>query len=789
MAEEKISTILLRYSVDKNALNQAIASSKSLRTEMASVAQSAKSVDLATLKVGTTIRDSFGSQGSSRIKALNAPIETATKSMNTLKESVLGVQQEIKTLSSLKAADIVDPELGDVLGGSGKRNLSQTLKFIGREGRALPSQQIPGLGVGTDAISKIIGLMGSLSPVALGAGVAVAGFSLAIVALQANATKAKDAALADLDARQRALQLLSAGNKAEVQERIKALQEQKAANLQAVNDAASIQHQLQQGIYETYGIVGFGITQINAALGTGAGELSATAADLEAANKTFNETSTELAILEQGVNGLGDAAAAATLELARANNAIALDTARINAQIEASNLAANATEKQVQDRLDALARENEVLSANLPIMKANLDAATAGSDAFKAYESQVQSTEARMREISTTLMTLAGDTLAAAKANDLAAEAEKKRVDSIKAVESYNTDISRINEQAAQKEADLATKYADKLVDIAAKAVEDAEKLLTQLETKLADLATDVGRDLDKDTRKANFDALQDQIEFQRDEVAETKKHYQDIERIRRQARAAEFEQGLDRDFAGLARSRRATAEQINESNIQFNEDRQARLDAFAAKRADDQAEFAFERQERLLQYEQDVADARAQYIRERLQLADAKNKQLAQAKAAYDKELALAQSKYRAELTARDSAIRTELQMIAGGNNAKLQLEQQYYQQSINILKNALGSVGGSVSSGASSSSSFSGGSGGGSANGAGNVGGIGGIFGVGASSTKTQSNTALNFGGLNINFTVGDAAQSQVRAILPAIKSTVESALTDYHRAVYGK
>ncbi len=787
MAEEKISTILLRYSVDKNALNQAIASSKSLRTEMASVVQSAKSVDIATLKVGTTIRDSFGSQGSSRIKALNAPIETATKSMNTLKESVLGVQQEIKTLSSLKAADIVDPELGDVLGGSGKRNLSQTLKFIGREGRALPSQQIPGLGVGTDAISKIIGLMGSLSPVALGAGVAVAGFSLAIVALQANATKAKDAALADLDARQRALQLLSAGNKAEVQERIKALQEQKAANLQAVNDAASIQHQLQQGIYETYGIVGFGITQINAALGTGAGELSATAADLEAANKTFNETSTELAILEQGVNGLGDAAAAATLELARANNAIALDTARINAQIEASNLAANATEKQVQDRLDALTRENEVLSANLPIMKANLDAATAGSDAFKAYESQVQSTEARMREISTTLMTLAGDTLAAAKANDLAAEAEKKRVDSIKAVESYNTDISRINEQAAQKEADLATKYADKLVDIAAKAVEDAEKLLTQLETKLADLATDVGRDLDKDTRKANFDALQDQIEFQRDEVAETKKHYQDIERIRRQARAAEFEQGLDRDFAGLARSRRSTAEQINEQAIQFNENRQARLDEFAAKRADDAAEFAFERQERLLQYEQDVADARAQYIRERLQLADAKNKQLAQAKAAYDKELALAQSKYRAELTARDSAIRTELQMIAGGNNAKLQLEQQYYQQSINILKNALGSVGGSVSSGASNSSFLGGGSGGGSANGAGGVGNLGGIFGVGAGASRGTTNQNSMSLSVPIQITTGGSPE-QLRAIAPTVGRIIEEKLTAYHRAVYG-
>lgn len=788
MSQDGISTILLRYQEDIQSLRQASLGLSRLRGDMQFTAQMAKQVDLASVKAGDSIRDAFGSKTSASIKSLIGPTEDANKQMIRLKESVTGVQQEIKSLSSLKAADIVDPELGDVLGGSGKRNISQTLKFIGREGRALPSQQIPGLGVGTDAISKIIGLMGSLSPVALTTGLAIGGLAIAIKLLQDNATKAKEAALSDLDARQRALELLSAGNKIEVQERIKELQSQRDRNQKAANDAASIQHQLQQGIFETYGIVGFGITQINAALGTGAGELSATAADLEAANKKLGETNTELVILEQGVDALGDAAEKSALALARVNNAIAQDTARINAQIEAANLSASATEQQVQDRLDSLAREKEVLQANLPIMQARADAAEKDSEAQKAAQAQVDNTRQRLGDLDTTLLTLAGDTLQAAKANDIAAESERQRADMIKAVAKFEEERAKISEQRAQKEVDLATKLADKQVEIAAKAVEEAAKLLDNLNQELNSLSTDLGRDLAKDDRKAAFDAAQERQQFQQEEVNETERHFEDIARIRRAALANEFELGLDRDFAGLARSRRATAEQITESNIQFNEDRKARLASFAIKQQDDQAEFAFERNERLIKFDQDVQDARAQYIRERLQLADAKNKQLAAANAAYQKDLALLNSKYRAELSARDQAIRAELQQIQGGNAARLQLDAQYYQQAINILKSAVNSIGGSVSGGASSGSALSSGTGGVSTSGNASTGNLGGIFGAAASRTSTPTRGGLNFGGLAISITTG-ASPQQVAAIVPAIRKEVDNAITTYHRQIYGR
>lgn len=804
MAQDGISTVLLRYEIDRQSLNQASLASIRIRSDLQFIAQQAKQVDLATHKVGDSIRDAFGSKSSSTIKSLVGPTEDATKQMNRLKESVTGVQQEIKKLSSIKAADIVDPELGDVVGGGGGggiRGAQATFRRLGAQGRSLPSIQIPGAGIGTDALSNILRLAGSVPPIFLAGAAAVAVMGAGVVALNVILGDSK----AQLDAATKANTtyydlIRNKTTSGELQEQITTLAESLAVDMAELD---SINKAFDSGFKSVENIVGNSQAKALFALGQISNADDVLTARADELRKTTGENSVSLGVLmdaqDSAVIAANDLAAAtiaakkAEEELAavRASNSVRLDQVRIQSQIEATNLAANGTEKQVQDRLEALAREKAVLQANLPIMQANLATTTEGTKAYEAYKNQLDSTTLRLAELDTTMLTLAGDTLQAVKANDLAAEAEKKRIDSIAAVTKYNADITKINEDEAAKQADLAQKYADKQVDIAAKAVEDAQRLLENLEQKLAGLATDVNRDLDKDARKANFDALQDQIEFQRDEVAATQEHYQDLERIRRQALAKEFEQGLDRDFAGLAASRRATAEQVNESNIQFNQDRAARLAAFEAKRSDDAAEFEFERQERIIKFEQDIADARAQYIRERQQLADAKTKQLLAAKAAYDKELSMVNSKYRAELAARDAAIRAELQQIQAGNQARLQLETQLQQQYLTILRNAANSVGIGLASGASGAgfSSLPGGTGGVQVSGNATGTGLGGLFGFGSSQQNTTARNGSNMSiNMPITITTG-ASQSQVAAIVPAIRKEVDTAITTYHRQIYGR
>lgn len=798
MAQDGISTVLLRYEVDRQSLNQASLASIRVRSDMQFIAQQAKQVDLASVKAGQSIRDAFGSQGSGRLKELTGATETATKQMNRLKESVTGVQQEIKSLSSIKAADIVDPELSDIVGGGGGiRGAQQGIRLAGSKLRALPSMQIPGAGgLGTDAIANVIRLVGSVPPVFLAVGAAAAVMGASVVALNlilGDSKAAMDAAVVGNKAYYDLIRDKTTSG--ELRSKITELADKLAADNEELGRITSsftsgFNTAIKENVAGT-GTLIYTLSQLSNAddeTTKRADELRKSISEGSETLKTLTREQGSAAVTANDLKAATEAAAKAEQELAtaRANNAVALDQSRINAQIQAASLQVNGTEKQVQDLIDGYARQKEILMANLPILQAELAATKAGTGAHDAYQKQIDGVTLRLADLDTNMLTLAGDTLQAAKANDIAAEAEKKRADSIKAVAKYNDDIVKINDQEAQKEVDLATKYADKQVDIAAKAVEDASKLLDSLEQKLAGLNTDVNRDLEKDARKAQFDALQEQVKFQHDEVVETEKHYQDLDRIRRQAQAQEFEQGLDRDFAGLAKSRRATALQITESNISFNEDRKSRLESFTVKHNDDQAQFAFERSERLIKFDQDVSDARAQYIRERLQLADSRNKQLAAAKAAYDKDLALLQSKYRAELTARDSAIRTELQMIQAGNTARLQLESQLQQQYLTILRNAANSAGVNVSSGASGAgfSSLPGGVGGVQSSGNAIVGSIGGIFGANKSTTAPRGGMSVS---VPISITTGGSPQ-QIAAIVPAIGKIVEEKLTDYHRSVYG-
>lgn len=725
MAETRVSEVILKAKSDVTGFTQLRIESAKVRGEMRYLADEAKRVDLASAQAGKSVRTAFTSQSSNSIRSLVGPTEDATKQMNRLKESITGVQGEIKTLRSLKtdALDLV-PNIDDITGSGKGRGFRETLKFIGREGRALPSQQIPGLGIGTDGISKLISLTGSLPAPVLAAGAAIAVLGTGVVALNTILADNKGKMDAATKANTTYYDLIrNKTTSSELQKQINDLSTAQAADLAELQ---SITQAFESGFSETANIIGndgakilFALGQVSDAddlLTARADELRKSTSENFASINTLMRAQGSAAVVANDLAAATEAAAKAEAELAalRAQNAVKGDQSRINAQIEAANLAATGTEKQVQDRIDALAREKQVILANLPILREQARQAEAGSEAQKILQAQVDGYIGRLAELDTSIMTLAGDTLVAAKANDAAAESEKKRADSISATIKYNEDVARITQQNAEKQADLAQKLADKQIEIAAKTLDDSEKLLEKLQEKYADLVTDAQRDLDKDVRKANFEGLQEQIKFQKNEVTETRKHLQDLERIRRQSREAEFEQGLDRDFAGLARTRRATANQLAESNIQFNEERQARLDAFAEKIEDDRNQFIFERQERIIKFQQDIADLQLQGARERKQINDNAAKALQQARANYDRDLSLLRSKFVSELNARNLAIQAELKMINQGNTAKLAEEAKYYAQSLQLIKGVFGSVGGSTKAGAGSAGKFKSSSGG---------------------------------------------------------------------------
>ncbi len=824
MADKKrTSELLLKAKSDNKGFVDLRLESAKTRGEMDYLVQTTKATGIAIAQTGKTIRDAFNSKATQALAGLNLETEKGAKAYDKLADSIRKVANEKEKLASGKqqsAADIADERFGDISRQVGViGDVESSLRATGATGllpdllgaaEAFPRLKvgIQGLPAQVDAAAEALGTTraGFIGGVGL-AGVALIGFQVIANQFAADMDRIQRVNKEGLAGAQEYYQIISSGSQSTIEGAIAQIEAQKKAseatiasfqNILKLTDEATaaqstdLEEGAEQRLADALQQIGIAADDFDAGL---------MRAEIERLQKETDEGATHLGGYQKALADLNAEAERNALELAQAQSAIAQNQTRISAQLEASNLAISGTEKQVQDRIDALGREKAVLTENLPLLERQVAAATEGSEAQKVLQAQVDQTRLRLSELDTTMLTLAGDTLATAKANDVAAESERKRADSVKLVEKYNADVIKIDEAAAQREIDIATKLADAQISIARKAVEDAENVLKQLEQKRNELALGLQRDLDADTRKANFDALTQQITFQRDEVAETKKHLADLERIRRQSQESEFELGLSRDFAGLARQRRATANQIAESNTQFNQDRQARLDAFKAKLEDDRNQFIFERQERIIQFQQAITDLRAQGARELKVVNDNRVRAIRLAQEAANKELQLSQQKHRTEITLRDQAIRAELQLIQQGESAKLQIYQNTLRQIQLLSGGSVNSGGGGGSTGrafggplragqrslvnepgiSSGRETF--------ANSRGSIAFPGyGMFtpsSAGQVNANRGGNITLN---MPINIQTGGSA-AQVQAIVPAIRREASALLNEYHEKMYGK
>jgi hypothetical protein len=106
-------------------------------------------------------------------------------------------------------------QLQNAQAGGGSGGTRNKLTEIGVGLRNLPSQQIPGLGVGTDAIGNIFRIFGKLEPMAVGFAAAIGVGVAAVSLLQARTEELRKAAQSELDARTAALKLLKTGTGAD----------------------------------------------------------------------------------------------------------------------------------------------------------------------------------------------------------------------------------------------------------------------------------------------------------------------------------------------------------------------------------------------------------------------------------------------------------------------------------------------------------------------------------------------------------------------------------------------
>lgn len=574
-----------------------------------------------------------------------------------------------------------DGELG--VGGGGGGGLSR----IGSKIRSLPSTQIPGLGIGTDAIGNLLRVVGAISPAALPAIAALAalGAAVAVVAKNVPDVTAGIRQITELDKAYYEARIK--GTKDSINSIIEQKQlEQKIAQAR-VDDLQFVAQgfdEIKQKSGDALGGVLIGITEVAGALNAGNFK------DVRDARIAYDQAQEELkkANKELGLyNGLIDDQTVAlntAIEAQKKATAdgiqrtIDLAGKQADTQIEIQKLIAEGSAKDLEAKKKSVEAEKEKATIELGILGAQLAAAKDGSAEQIAFQAKILELTRAFNDADDQLQALNGSVVTlGVTLNDAKAKIEKNNTEIGNLIIGYNEDRAKADDAAYKELADIQQKYNDSLVKAAQDAADAAEKALQKLNDQAEKLATNLQRDNESAQRKAQDDALKAAIKFQEAEAKAARDHANTLLKIQQDAANREQDLIASRDFAGLFRSRRDTATQIQQLNQQYTQEQAERLLAFQQAQADRANDYANQARERQIKYQQALEDARKQY-----------NKELTAANVAYiaaqsaavrarDTQLQIAQSKYDAEINLLNAHIQRSLQLYAQGLSAEEQLRQ----------------------------------------------------------------------------------------------------------------
>lgn len=687
---------LIGYTYDKQSADNVISGARTLSSELQKVVAAAKQLDVTGGSVGVQKLNNDFDAFSVRVKAAQADLAA-------LRAEIVGVKGDAADFPTFS-----DKELFDTGGGGRKQGLGSKI-------RSLPSTQIPGLGIGTDAIGNLVRIVEAIPPAAYPAVAAIAALTAGVAIIAKNVPDVTSG-IREITALDKAYYEARISG---TRESIKALIEQKQLDqkiaqarvddLQFVAQGYDI---IKQKSGDALGGVLIGITEVAGALGaTNFKDVRDARIAYDQAQEALKKANKELGLY----NGLLDdqtvavnTAAEATKKLKEAisDNIIGAISSYADAQTQVNQLITSGSQKDLDAKKESLAAtilnaetQKTALQANIDRYKDNVEAQKPFIDAFKQQDGIYKDATRTLAAISTAAVE------AAVKLNDANDILKKQKEDESKAVQKFNDDIASLNEKKSQSEIDLWTKLTDKQVSIAEKAQDDVQKALDALVAKEQSLRLNLTRSLESDTAKAQFDALQAQIKFNRNEVQEEQKVRDKIADIQKKAAEDEFELGLSRNFAQLAASRRQTQQAVAQVNVEAQRARADRLQAFQDATSDQQATFIFERQQKLIKYQQDLDDAKAAELAQLKTIEKEKQKQLTAAITAYNREYAAIQQKYAAEIAAQQAGIQNELNAIIAGENGKNAVLEAGAAQAKRILAGIFDPIGGVPNAGGGTS------------------------------------------------------------------------------------
>lgn len=645
--------------------------------------------EMGALSVKTKDLNGAVAQFDARLKALGA----TKREVQGLASAFQSAAKEAKALAEAEASAATNG------GGAGGLSFGQKLTRLGAQGRNLPSFQLPGMPIATDAISNLTRLSGVLLDVAGKSSVVTAATNLLTPALGAQAAATIGAAapaaifvaafgaiglalksLTDATGQnaeaitayaeaQRALNadIVEGLTTEEAQKKLEDLNESRRLEeeLLAKNKAAYAAFEAQateagtsiDDFGSTLGKIVFGANAVGDVAKAISADEQAIADQIAASEKnieTFSAGVDTLTVAMESGRLAANDAAEAEKKLAQERSKAALsDADRAGKELAARQKADDATGEQNQKRLDSITDESAVIQAQI-------DSLTQSGITSEDVTAKIASLTDQLDLLGKESAYISDTALAASKARDAEKKAAKDAEDAQKKAaqeqEQYTKAVNSAKTAYKQATEDIGARLKYALIDNAQKLGRDLDALETKFANDQIDLQTKAGR--------AERDAYQDQL----DDIA-------DIRDAAAKDEAKALEQG---DFKALFLARQKGEEELKQETI---EEERARLRrSQSSDDALDDLKLADQRQRdaRMLGYRYADADAQT-----------ARNRELAQAR------------------TTQNRA----LQIAAEGQNAGLKQLANYWQQANNIqaqgIANALKMTGASTA-GANANSPF---------------------------------------------------------------------------------
>lgn len=496
------------------------------------------------------------------ISALGNEFKTGAKDVDTYTKELAALEAKARTLDDVlnsvgerRRINIQSGAIADPNASAGRG-----LRTFGRELRMLPSTQIPGAGIGTDAVANIIRVGGAFTDL-------TAKTKVAAVAAQAL-TPALGAQAAATAAAYVPIALLAAGFVA-IGVAITSLVNSTSQNVDRINSWAENQRDLNQRIAD-------GLTTEDAqteldSLTEAQERNRQTLATLQGA---YDDSQRQLGILS-GVARVfsGDEEALAT-QISDTNKEIVKQQGDIDAlrlALEDGSLAANdaadAEEALAKARTSSLLTEAQQ-AGELAQLRERVSTMTA-----EQITSEMEAVERRRVGVEAELAVLqsSGDT----------SEEVAKKIAQLTGQLGFLGDQAEVLRTATPK---ADTKAIEKAAKDAEKALQDAARAQQSYSDKvrdagiryrdaLADIKTDRRDKIQDNERAYQDDVLSSAIEFNADQLQAQRDYERDLASIRRDAARDELDATRARDFAALRDARENASDAIRDRSQQQADD------------------------------------------------------------------------------------------------------------------------------------------------------------------------------------------------------------------------